>query len=795
MIASRTTSVEPLLIALALAFGWVGAISLALQHAGGAPLAALGLLSALALVAHLWLNRVAPDRDPLLLPITIVLTAFGLLSVARVAPNFQARQLFSLVVAMAALFAIASSGDQLRWLRRFKYTWLIAAFVLLLLTLFFGVNPTGFGARLWLSVAGLFMQPSELLRLLVIAFLAAYFAEQSEMTNRRSLPAPHSPRSSLQSLAPALAMWLVALALLLTQQDLGAASLLLVIYVFMLYLATGSSRLPVALIGALVVAGALGYFVSDRVAQRLNIWLNPWADPQGNSFQVVQSLIAVASGGVFGQGINQGRPDYVPAVHTDFPFVMVGEEFGLLGALGLIACFAMLSLRGWRIALNATTAYRMLLAGGLAAAIAVQVFVIISGNISLLPLTGITLPLVSYGGTSLLVSYIMIALLIRMSADRGSESLTIVKHTPPMALRAARHAAVVCGAMFAALALMAGYWGAVSAQGLVARDDNPRRVEAEMAIARGPILDRDGNVLARSDVVAEDHNTPRYRRVYPSIEAAPAVGYYSQRYGAGGVEGVADGALRGQRSALDALLHRPQVGAIVTTTIDLDLQQRLSTALHARGTLTTIKGAAIALDWRTGEVLALTSAPSFDPNTLDADWERLRTDPNAPLVNRATQGLYQPGELLPWLVKTQDASLPFVPRLASLDLNEPVPFELPNEAVSLPASATYSETIGQGTLRVTPLRVAASVASLTASAPITPTLLASPGGTSKDVWPRAVSIAPFTGYAQIADNQFVGWHVRVEGDLVIVLALEVPTRDHPALQQAVATVERLISDP
>jgi hypothetical protein len=346
---------------------------------------------------------------------------------------------------------------------------------------------------------------------------------------------------------------------------------------------------------------------------------------------------------------------------------------------------------------------------------------------------------------------------------------------------------------------MAGYWGAVSAQGLVARDDNPRRVEAELAIARGPIFDRNGNVLARSDVRSIDNNVPRYGRVYPAIEVASAIGYYSQRYGAGGIENVADAALRGQRTSFDALLHRPQVGSAITTTIDLDLQQRLSSALHASDVLTAVKGAAVALNWRTGEVLALTSAPSFDPNTLDADWERLRTDPDAPLVNRVTQGLYQPGELLPWLVEmqyvirdTRYGESSFVARLASLDLHTPVPFDLPNEAVPLPTSATYSETIGQGTLRLTPLRVAASLATLVAGAPITPTLLVTANkGASKEAASPANTIALFTGYAQIAGNQFVGWHVRVAGDRVIVLALELPTREHPAMQQAVAKLARL----
>jgi hypothetical protein len=350
---------------------------------------------------------------------------------------------------------------------------------------------------------------------------------------------------------------------------------------------------------------------------------------------------------------------------------------------------------------------------------------------------------------------------------------------------------------------MAGYWGAVSAQGLVARDDNPRRVEAELAIARGPILDRKGAVLARSDVRSIDNNVPRYGRVYPAIEAAPAIGYYSQRYGTGGIENVADAALRGQRSSFDALLHRLQVGAAITTTIDLDLQQRLSSALHASDALTSVKGAAVALNWRTGEVLALTSAPSFDPNTLDADWEGLRTDPDAPLVNRATQGLYQPGELLPWLMEmqyvmrdTRHGESSFISHLSSLQLHQPVPFELPNEAVPLPASATYSETIGQGTLRVTPLRVAASLATLVAGTPVTPTLLAaSSNSPSKQAAASASTIAPFTGYAQSASDQFVGWHVRVDSNRVIVLALELPAREHPALQQAIAKLARLPVTP
>ncbi|BCX02484.1 MAG: hypothetical protein KatS3mg053_0422 [Candidatus Roseilinea sp.] len=795
------------LLALALLPGWVGAASLALQRGDSAPLLALGALSALAMVGHLWLDRVAPARDGFILPVAVMLTGLGLLSIARTAPNFLQRQTLALVVAFAAMLAVCSRRDRLRWLRRFKYTWLIAALALLLASLAFGVNPSGAGARLWLNIGSFFVQPSELLRLLMIAFLAAYFAERGRHRDwRLEIDAPHqSPISDLQSLAPTIAMSLIALAMLAVQQDLGAASLLLITFAFILYLATGDARLPLGLIGALGIAAVAGYFLSARVAQRLSVWLNPWADPQGSAFQVVQSLIALASGGVLGQGINQGRPDYVPAVHTDFPFVMIGEELGLAGALAALAGFAALVLRAWRIGLRSGDRYGSLLAGGIAAALATQVSIIVGGNIGLLPLTGVTLPFISYGGTSLVVSYFMVGLLIRLSADAAGTKQAAAPH----AWQPARRAMRLSAGMLAALALGTGYWSIARGAELVARADNPRLVEAELATFRGAIFARDGMPLAYSSCVGAPQPlmpcsvpyalaTMRYERRYPLPEAAPAVGYYSQRYGVGGLEAFGDATLRGSRTWLDDFLHRPRIGSAITATLDANWQRRAVAALRASPTLTNARGAVVVMNWRTGEVLALASAPTFDPNRLEQDWERLRTDPDAPLVNRATQGLYQPGMLLQWLIEAKNSQSltinhqsSFIAHLSSLDLHKPVPFELPNEATPLPATTTYSETIGQGQLRVTPLRVATSLAALVAGRPVTPTLIA--GSPARhDMTPTVghVTVRPFRGFAQIADNRFVGWHARTAGDLVIVLALEMPMRDHPALRDAIAMLER-----
>ncbi len=763
------------LIGLALLPAWVGGASLAIQRNDATILVALAVLSGLAGIANGWLVRYTPRCDPYLLPTTVMLTSLGLLSIARTAPNFLGRQLLALGVGVALMLMIAARKDGLHWLRRFKSAWLLAGLSLLLISLLFGVNPSGAGARLWLNVGGLFIQPSELVRLLMIAFLAAYFAEQ--------------PASGWRTLAPTALMVMIALAALMTQQDLGAASLLLVTYSLMVYLATGQARLLLGLLGALLLAAGLGYALSARVAQRLNIWLDPWADPQGSAFQIVQSLIAVASGGLFGQGINQGQPDYVPAVHTDFPFVMIAEELGLVGAMAVLAGYAVIVLRAWRISLRSPGRYGFLLAGGLAASLSVQVFVIIGGNLGVVPITGATLPFISYGGTSLVVSYVMLGMLIRLSTDAPAKAIA------PGVARASMR---VSAALIAVLGLAAGYWGVVRADALRARADNPRLVVAEQATFRGPIYDRGGALLAFSACADAAQAPapcagmrPRYRRYYPHPEAAPAIGYYSLRYGTGGLEAFADAVLRGRRTLWDDLLHRPRLGEAITSSLDLGWQLRAANALRAGSALTTPQGAAVVLDWRSGEVLALVSTPRFDPNHLEQTWERLRTDPNAPLVNRATQGLYQPGVLLAWLFSLHGANvadpLRWHATAEALKLSTPVPFELPNAAVPLPATVTFSETLGQGSLRVTPLRVAASVAEIIAGQPVTPTLIAGDAHLLVDRLPK-LQPPPFTGHAQIADNQFVGWHVRADAQRVIVLALELPTADHPALSQAILTI-------
>ena len=318
------------------------------------------------------------------------------------------------------LVLLLKAPADLKWLSRYKYTWLLIGLLLLALTFIIGVNPEGAGLTLWLGgPLGVFFQPAELLKLLFVAYLAAYLAEKREVARSLGVHPEHPHYLTLPYLMPLLAMWGVALILLMAQQDLGAAVLLYLSFLIMLYLASGQLRY-LAIGGALlIVAACAGYLLIGRVQGRMDTWLNPWADAAGSSYQIVQSLIALASGSGIGQGLGQGWPDVIlPAAHTDMPLAAIGEELGLIGTLGVVACFAIFTVRGLRVASIARTTFGRLLAAGLASLIGMQAWIIMAGNANLAPLTGVTLPFVSYGGSSLLMSFLGLGLLLQISADR-----------------------------------------------------------------------------------------------------------------------------------------------------------------------------------------------------------------------------------------------------------------------------------------------------------------------------------------------------------------------------------------
>ena len=324
-----------------------------------------------------------------------------------------------LVLGTGALLLVALVPRSLRWLRRYRYSWLFAGLALLSTTLVLGVNPSGVGARLWLGAFGVYFQPSELLKLLLVVFLASYLEERREALveveariGRWRIPHP-------AFLGPLLLMWGFSIVVLMWQRDLGAALLFFGVFLAMLYAATGQSGY--VLVGLLLLAGAaaVGYRLFDHVALRVDAWWNPWSEASGRSFQIVQSLLAFASGGMLGQGLGQGLPTAIPVVHTDFVFAAIGEEYGLAGALAVVLLLALLISRAFHIALQARRPFDQLLATGIGALFGLQSLVIMLGTLKIIPLTGVTLPFVSYGGSSLLTSMIMIGLLLHISGHAG----------------------------------------------------------------------------------------------------------------------------------------------------------------------------------------------------------------------------------------------------------------------------------------------------------------------------------------------------------------------------------------
>lgn len=411
---------EGALLILAAAFICVNAIGLSLSVNGRlswqniwAPAVWVGLMG----MGHLLLHRYKPHRDPYIFPLYAFLTGWGLILIDRLAANFLGRQVIWLIISTAVFLAVAILPKNLRWLRRYRYTWLILGLLLLAATLIFGVNPSGYGAALWLPVpfiGQVYFQPSELLKLLLIVFLASYFEEREELLR---VSRHKGLIGSLPYLAPLLLMWGFCIILLAWQKDLGAATLFFVVFLTLLYLATSDRRYVLIGIVLMILASIFAYFAfRDLVALRIDAWWNPWPDANDRAFQIVQSLYALASGHIFGQGVGQGSPYYIPVVHSDFVFAAITEEWGLIGGMGIIISFLLLTYRGLKLAILTQRPFYRYLAAGITVLFTAQTLLIMGGVTKLLPLTGVTLPFVSYGGSSLLISSIMLGLLLFLSS-------------------------------------------------------------------------------------------------------------------------------------------------------------------------------------------------------------------------------------------------------------------------------------------------------------------------------------------------------------------------------------------
>lgn len=374
---------------------------------------------ACALAGTAILDRFLPSRDLLLFPLALFLAGWGLVAIQRLAPAFAQRQTIWLVIGVSAMLAAAVFPHLLRWLRLYRYVLLALALLLLLATIAFGSNPSGvaFAPRLWLSLGALYFQPSEFMKIILAAFMASYLGEHSTTLRAHAGAAGLLQRLSPRLFGPVLLMWLLSLMILIWQRDLGAAMLFFVVFVLLTHLSSGDTRILLG--GALLVliAAFVGYHLFAVVKLRVDIWLNPWPEADGRAYQIVQSLLAFGAGGIFGSGVGLGSSAYIPLAHSDFVFAALAEEWGLLGVISVLSCFAVLAYRGLVIGLSHSgRAFHQFLAVGLTMMLVLQAIMIMAGVLKLLPLTGVTLPFISYGGSSMLVCFTMTGILIRLSA-------------------------------------------------------------------------------------------------------------------------------------------------------------------------------------------------------------------------------------------------------------------------------------------------------------------------------------------------------------------------------------------
>ena len=432
----RRRNTELALLILAIALAVMAYVLVGLGRQGEVPVGVSGYAMVLVggyIVAHVVVRRFAPDADPVLLPAAVLLAGLGFAMIFRLSPGLAGAQTLWLLFALGLFCATLVVIRDHRQLDQYTYTIGLLGIVMLLLPLVPGIGQVVRGARLWVRLGPLQFQPAEIGKVLLVIFLASYLYTRREMlavATRRlgpiALPEP-------KHLAPLLVAWGLSLIVLFVERDLGSSLLFFGMFVVMLWVAT--ARGAYLVMGALLfAAGAfMGYATMSHVQDRVTIWLNA-LDPKlvhDQSFQLAQSLFAMATGGIAGTGLGQGLPGEIPDAHTDFVFSAIGEELGLLGAMAVLMLFVLLVFRGFRAAVSSPDGFGQLLAAGLSTILALQTFVIIGGVTRLIPLTGITLPFVSYGGSSLVANFVLLALLIRVSSrpeGQTDDATQFVRH-------------------------------------------------------------------------------------------------------------------------------------------------------------------------------------------------------------------------------------------------------------------------------------------------------------------------------------------------------------------------------
>ncbi|MFB9377160.1 FtsW/RodA/SpoVE family cell cycle protein [Kineococcus gynurae] len=417
----RNVELVLLLGAVVIAAGAWAVVGLTMDGALPANLALYaGGLAALALLLHGVLRWKAPHADPILLPVATLLNGIGLVVIHRldITEDTAAagRQLLwsalGIVIAGAVLWFVRDH----RVLRRYTFTAMVVGLVLLLLPLLPGLGRTINGARIWIGIGPLSFQPGELAKLVLAVFFAGYLVVHRDAL---SLMGPkllflRLPRA--RDLGPILLAWLASVGVLVLQRDLGTSLLFFGLFVAMLYVATERVSWIVVGLGLFAAGAVLAANVFGHVQERVDIWLHPFApDNLDRSYQLVQGLFGMANGGLLGTGLGEGRPDIVPFANSDFIYTSIGEELGLVGLFAVLLLYGVIVERGLRTAIAVRDGFGKLLAAGLAFSMTLQIFVVVGGVTRVIPLTGLTMPFLAAGGSSLVSNWVLVAVLLRIS--------------------------------------------------------------------------------------------------------------------------------------------------------------------------------------------------------------------------------------------------------------------------------------------------------------------------------------------------------------------------------------------
>lgn len=391
---------------------------------------AIGLIVALA-VTHVLLNIFAPDSDQTLLPLAGTLASIGVIMALRIgadprfdSPSLGAKQLVWVIVGLAFCVVTVILTRDLRWVRNFKYTWAAVGLALIGITLVNALRHfdpnTPSRDVLAIGPGGLSFQPSELVKICLVVFFAGYLSENQEMLSAGSIRVGGIKLPPLRQLGPLLFMLGLSLLIAVGIRELGLALLIFGMVLSMTYAATNRMTYVIGGLALFAVGAIIAFSVFSYARVRLQIVTNAFApDIYPNAgYQIVQGLVAFGSGGVFGSGLGLGHPTFVPASNTDYIAAAFGEEFGFAGLLALLGLFMLLVFRGLLVATRARDPFNQLMAVGLTSVFALQTLVILAGNLKLMPLTGVPLPFVAYGGSSVIANFIIIGFLLRLSENK-----------------------------------------------------------------------------------------------------------------------------------------------------------------------------------------------------------------------------------------------------------------------------------------------------------------------------------------------------------------------------------------